>query len=110
MRTTAATCTGGPKPIAQVARELGVSYILEGSIRRGGGRTRVTAQLILAASDAHVWSEVYERPAPDPLAAEEEIARAVARGVAGTLRETAARPDPSVAWADSDSVSMTQDP
>ena len=53
--------------IAQIGQELGVGYLLEGSVRRGGDRVRVTAQLIHAGERAHLWAETYERPLTDVL-------------------------------------------
>ena len=59
---------------AQIARELGVGYLLEGSVRRGGERVRVTAQLIQATQQTHLWAETYERPLTDVLSIQREIA------------------------------------
>jgi TolB-like protein/class 3 adenylate cyclase len=63
--------------VRQVARELGVHYVLEGSVRRAGERIRVTAQLIDAASGAHVWAERYDRAAADIFAVQDEITESV---------------------------------
>ena len=63
--------------IADVADELGVSHVIEGSVRRSGEQIRVTAQLIEAASDAHLWSETWDRPFEDVFAIQEEIAAEV---------------------------------
>jgi len=62
---------------AQIARELGVGYLLEGSVRRGGDRVRVTAQLIQAAEQTHLWAETYERPLTDVLSIQREIAEKI---------------------------------
>ena len=62
---------------AQIARELGVGYLLEGSVRRGGNRVRVTAQLIQAAEQTHLWAETYERPLTDVLGIQREIAEKI---------------------------------
>ena len=62
---------------AQIARELGVSYLLEGSVRRGGERVRVTAQLIQATEQTHLWAETYERPLTDVLRIQREIAEKI---------------------------------
>src|SRR5256884_995475 len=62
---------------AQIARELGVGYLLEGSVRRGGDRVRVTAQLIQGAEQTHLWAETYERPLTDVLSIQREIAEKI---------------------------------
>ncbi len=67
--------------IRQIAAELGVDAIIEGSVLRSGERIRVTAQLIDARSDTHIWAESYERDAGDVLALQAELARAIAREV-----------------------------
>jgi adenylate cyclase len=64
--------------VRQVGRELGVKYVIEGSVRKAGNRIRVTAQLIEAASGAHVWAEKYDRPLDDMFDVQDEIVRAVA--------------------------------
>jgi len=69
------------KPLPEIARELGVDGILEGSVQRSGGRVRVTVQLIRAATDTHLWAESYERDTPDVLSLQGEIAQAVAREI-----------------------------
>src|SRR5207249_9539430 len=63
--------------IQQIARELGVGYLLEGSVRRGGDRVRVTAQLIQSAEQTHLWAETYERPLADVLSIQREIAEKI---------------------------------
>ena len=62
---------------AQIGRELGVGYLLEGSVRRGGERVRVTAQLIQTAEQTHLWAETYERPLTDVLSIQQEIAEKI---------------------------------
>jgi len=59
--------------IKQIARELGVKYILEGSVQRAGNRVRITVQLIDAATDYHLWSESYDRDLEDIFALQDEI-------------------------------------
>jgi TolB-like protein len=63
--------------IREIARELGVQYLLEGSVRRAGGRVRVAAQLIDAASGSHVWAERYDRDLEDIFAVQDEIAAVI---------------------------------
>jgi len=67
--------------IPEIAAELGVDGIIEGSVLRSGERVRVTAQLIDARSDTHIWAESYDRDAGDVLALHAELARAIAREV-----------------------------
>jgi TolB-like protein len=62
----------------RVARELDVGYVMEGSVRRAGGRVRVTAQLIDGGTGRHVWAERYDRPAGDIFDVQDEIMRSVA--------------------------------
>jgi len=64
--------------IKQVGRELGVRYVLEGSVRKGGNRLRITAQLIDAVSGAHVWAERYDRDISDVFAIQDELTANVA--------------------------------
>jgi len=63
---------------AEIAKTLGVSYVVEGSVQRVGGRVRVTAQLIDARNDSHVWSEHYDRDFSDKFAIQSEIAQRIA--------------------------------
>ncbi len=60
-----------------MARQLGVSHVLEGSVRKVGNRVRISAQLIEAASDSHVWAERYDRDLTDIFAVQDEISRAI---------------------------------
>ena len=76
-RNTAFTFKGKNVDLPQVARQLKVSYVLEGSVRRAGGRVRITAQLIEAASDNHVWAERYDRDLNDIFALQDEISEAI---------------------------------
>ena len=64
-RNSAFTYENKAVDVRQVGRELGVRYVLEGSVRRSGGRLRVTAQLIDATTGNHVWAERYDRPVRD---------------------------------------------
>jgi adenylate cyclase len=64
--------------IRQVGRELGVRYVLEGSIRRSGDRVRITGQLIDSTTGAHRWSERYDREIKDVFAVQDEVARTIA--------------------------------
>lgn len=68
----------GDLNLARIAEELNVSYVLEGSVRTAGNRVRVTAQLIEAATDRHVWSATYDRDLTDIFAVQDEVAGMVA--------------------------------
>ena len=61
----------------QVARQLNVSHVLEGSVRKAGGRVRITAQLIDGAGGNHVWAERYDRDLTDIFALQDEISQAI---------------------------------
>ncbi len=61
------------KPVQEVSKELGVQYVLEGSVRKADGQVRVTVQLIYAVQDRHLWSERYDRPLKDIFALQDEI-------------------------------------
>src|SRR2546429_5001381 len=76
-RTSTVRYKGTKETAAQIARELGVGYLLEGSVRRGGDRVRVTAQLIQTAEQTHLWAETYERPLTDVLSIQREIAEKI---------------------------------
>jgi TolB-like protein/thioredoxin-like negative regulator of GroEL len=76
-RTSAMRYKGSQKSLPEIARELNVDAVLEGSVQRSGGRVRVTAQLIHAATDAHLWASEYERDLTDVLKLQSEVARAV---------------------------------
>jgi adenylate cyclase len=76
-RNTAFTYKGKAVKVQQVAQELGVPFILEGSVRKAGGRVRVTAQLISSENSAHVWAERYDRDLTDIFAIQDEITHAI---------------------------------
>ena len=63
--------------LGEIGRRLGVSYLLEGSVRRAGARVRVTAQLIEAATGAHLWAERYDRSIDDIFAVQDEVAQTI---------------------------------
>jgi TolB-like protein/DNA-binding winged helix-turn-helix (wHTH) protein/cytochrome c-type biogenesis protein CcmH/NrfG len=79
--------------IAQIGRELGVGYVMEGSVRRAGGRVRITAQLIQAGPQTHVWAETYEQPLDDVLTIQREIAQKVTDSLSIELLPATTRPD-----------------
>jgi adenylate cyclase len=77
-RNSTFTYKGQAVAVKQVARELGVRYVLEGSVRKGGNRVRVTAQMIDATSGAHIWAERYDRDLSDIFAVQDEVTASVA--------------------------------
>jgi TolB-like protein/predicted Ser/Thr protein kinase len=92
-RTSAFAFKGKNEDVRRIARTLGVNHVLEGSVRRAGGRVRVTAQLISAADGSHLWSDRYDRPLTDVFAVQDEIALAIS----GELKGKFAAPPPSSA-------------
>jgi TolB-like protein/Tfp pilus assembly protein PilF len=73
------------KPLPEIARELGVDTIIEGTVRRAGNQVRITVQLIEAATDKHLWAESYQRELRDVLALQSEVAQAIANEIRVTL-------------------------
>lgn len=88
----------------QVARELGIRYVLAGSVRKAGDRLRVTGQLVDAASDNHIWAEHYDRPTSDIFALQDEITASVVAAIepqlyaAENLRLQSKPPESLDAW------------
>ncbi len=76
-RTSSMTFRGTTKDLKTIASELGVRYVLEGSVRRAGERLRTTAQLIDAGTDAHLWAETFDGTVGDVFAIQERIARVI---------------------------------
>ena len=76
-RNTAFTFKGQSVDVCDVARKLGVSHVLEGSVRKAGNRVRVTAQLIDGASGGHIWADRYDRDLTDIFAIQDEISQAI---------------------------------
>ena len=80
-RTSVMGYKGARKPLPQIARELNVDAVIEGTITRSGGRVRITAQLIEGALDKHVWAQSYEGDLRDTLALQSRVARAIAEEI-----------------------------
>jgi TolB-like protein/DNA-binding winged helix-turn-helix (wHTH) protein/Tfp pilus assembly protein PilF len=80
-RTSAIQYKGTKKGIDQIGRELGVDYVLEGTVRRAGNRVRVGAQLIQVSDQTHLWARNYERDLRDVLGVQEDVAQAIANEV-----------------------------
>lgn len=76
-RSTASTFKGKRIPLPDIGREIGVRYVVEGSVLRAEQRLRVTAQLIDTRGDTHLWAERYDRPATDIFAVQDEIRRRI---------------------------------
>lgn len=80
-RTSVFSYKSTTKSVAQIGAELGVGSVLEGSVRKSGDRVRITAQLIDARSQEHLWSQTYDRKLDDIFAVQTEVARRVARAL-----------------------------
>ena len=73
--------------VRQVARELGVRFVVEGSVRKAGTHLRVTVQLVEAATGKHLWAEKFDRDLPDIFAVQDEIAHSIVASIAGRIEE-----------------------
>jgi adenylate cyclase len=96
-RNSSFTYKGQAVDVKQVGRELGVRYVLEGSVRKGGNRVRITAQLIEALSDAHLWADRFDSSLEDIFELQDKVAISVAGVIEPTLqaaeiRRSAERP------------------
>lgn len=87
-RTSAFSFKGEAIEIPDIAEQLNVAHILEGSVRKSGNRIRITAQLIDARSDTHIWSETYDRELEDVFAIQDEIAATVVEKLRITLLDS----------------------
>ena len=100
-RTSAMTYKGTSKSIREISAELEVGTVLEGSVRRAGDRVRVTAQLIEAATDRHLWSESYDRDLEDIFAVQGDVALKIAQALrtelgSGVVEQIRRRPTENV--------------
>ena len=84
-RTSAMAYKHTDKSVSQIGRELGVDYILEGSVRREGGKARVSAQLIRVSDQTHLWAQNYDRDLQDLLDVQNDLGRAIAEQVRANL-------------------------
>jgi len=84
-RTSMMTYKGVRRPMAQIARELNVDAVVEGSVLRSGERVRITAQLIQLPADKHLWAQSYEGDIRDALTLQNKVARAIAEQIRVTL-------------------------
>jgi TolB-like protein len=85
-RNSSFTYKGRAVDVKQVGRELGVRYVLEGSVRKAGSRVRITCQLIEGETGAHIWAERYDRPLDDIFALQDEITLSVVGAIEPNLR------------------------
>jgi eukaryotic-like serine/threonine-protein kinase len=89
-RTSAMRFKGSREPLANIAKALDVDVVVEGSVMRAGDRVRITAQLLQAPTDRHLWAQSFDGSAADLIGLEAEVARAVTAGVHGVLQPAAA--------------------
>ena len=99
-RTSSFNFKGKETSIPHVARELGVGTVLEGSVRRAGNHVRITAQLIEADSDSHLWSETYDREMKDVFQIQDDIAQSIVKALQVTLTPQERRAMQFVATSD----------
>jgi eukaryotic-like serine/threonine-protein kinase len=76
---------GAPRNLREIGQQLGVAYLLEGSVQRAAGKVRVNAQLTNASTDAHLWAETYDSDLADVFAIQSDIARAIAKQLRARL-------------------------
>ena len=88
-RTSTQHFKSSPDNLPQIARQLGVAYILEGSVQKAGDAVRVNVQLIKAVSDAHLWADTFDRKLTDIFAVESEIAKTIADTLQAKLSSSA---------------------
>ena len=103
-RNSSFTYRGQSHNLKQISQELGARYIVEGSVRKGGNRVRITAQLIDTDEDHHIWSDRWDRTLEDIFDVQDEVSEAIARRVAPSVtgheqkRLTRKRPESLSAW------------
>jgi TolB-like protein len=96
-RTSTQHYKSAPENLSEIARQLGVAHILEGSVQKSGDAVRVNVQLIKAANDSHLWADTFDRKLTDIFSVESEVAKAIADQLRAKLtgreeREIAAKP------------------
>ena len=84
-RTSVMRYKGTQKPVREIAAELGVATVLEGSVRRAGSQVRIVGQLVDARTDEHLWAETYDRDIKDVFAIQSEVAQQIAGALRATL-------------------------
>jgi eukaryotic-like serine/threonine-protein kinase len=96
-RTSAFAFKGRHEDVRRIAQSLGVTHVLEGSVRRSGNRIRVTTELITASDGSHLWSERYDRELADVFAVQDEIAAAIAEKLRMKLASPPRASTPNIA-------------
>src|SRR5205823_4268962 len=96
-RTSTQHYKSAPENLSEIARQLGVAHILEGSVQKSGNAVRVNVQLINSANDSHVWADTFDRKLTDIFSVESEVAKAIADQLRAKLtgreeREISAKP------------------
>jgi TolB-like protein len=86
-RTSTQQYQSKPRNLAEIAKQLGVANILEGSVQRAGDQVRVNVQLLNAQSDSHLWADTYDRKVVDIFVVESEIAKAITKALQATLQK-----------------------
>ena len=104
-QTSTARYASAPENLSEIGRQLGVAHIVEGSVQKIGDSVRINVQLIEAATDAHVWAEIYDRKLVDVFGIQSEVATAIANALQATLtpaeeQAVAARPTTNAAAYD----------
>src|SRR5215475_6997329 len=84
-RTSTQHYKSAPENLPEIARQLGVAHVLEGSVQKSGEAVRVNVQLIKAANDSHLWADIYDRKLTDIFAVESEVAKAIAEQLQSRL-------------------------
>src|SRR5262249_42535657 len=87
-RTSTQHYKSAPENLPEIARQLGVAYILEGSMQKSGDAVRVNVQLIKAANDSHLWAETFDRKLTDIFSVESEVAKTIAEQLQAKLTES----------------------
>jgi TolB-like protein/DNA-binding winged helix-turn-helix (wHTH) protein len=118
-RTTMMLYRATPKPVTQIAKELGVTHVLEGTVRREGDKVRVTLQLVDARTDRQLWMESFDRTLADAMTLQTEVATQVTSKLALRLAANPSRPAPpdnpeaydlwlraNLAWQDATNASL----
>jgi TolB-like protein/Tfp pilus assembly protein PilF len=93
-RTSVMRFRGSTESLPAIARQLGVDAVIEGSVERAGDRVRITAQLVRASTDEHLWARSYERDMKDALALQDEVAGAIVAEIQGKIAPARLPPSP----------------
>jgi len=107
-RTSSFAYKGSPLGAAAIASALKVNHVLEGSVRKSGNSVRITAQLIDAASDRHLWSETYDRELTDIFAIQQEIANSIVNALRDQIGASKSTAAPVTVRADTENVEAYQ--